>query len=172
MPVDNDHPAEVEADDSSEPGLATLTTSPMLNKVTSFVRVRPLPRENLGGIRDPRALSVVEPHESDGAGVTESVVLRDHRERDRIFKLDMALGEKATQSDVFNRCGKQLVDCLLSTSGDGSSGGCDGVVLCYGGSGMGKRHTLYETSTSSRLKTSSTGRRRSSRCCARSPAAG
>ena len=152
MPVDNDHPAEVEADDSSEPGLATLTTSPMLNKVTSFVRVRPLPRENLGGIRDPRALSVVEPHESDGAGVTESVVLRDHRERDRIFKLDMALGEKATQSDVFNRCGKQLVDCLLSTSGDGSSGGCDGVVLCYGGSGMGKRHTLYETSTSSRLK--------------------
>ena len=58
-------------------------------------------------------------------------MLRDHRERDRIFKLDMALGEKATQSDVFNRCGKQLVDCLLSTSGDGSSGGCDGVVLLW-----------------------------------------
>ena len=26
--------------------------------------------------------------------------------------------------------------------------GCDGAVLCYGGYGMGKLHTLYETSTS------------------------
>ena len=122
-------------------------------KVTSVVRVVPT-KESSGGIG--LSVSPIEDKEGLAGGPPKppTITLRDGSGKERAFKPDVALPKSSTQADVFERCGRQLADAMLSSSesGVGEDKGCDGVVLCYGGHGMGKRHTLYETSTSSRFR--------------------
>ena len=122
-------------------------------KVTSVVRVVPT-KESSGGIG--LSVSPIEDKQGLAGGPPKppTITLRDGSGKERAFKPDVALPKSSTQADVFERCGRQLADAMLSSSesGVGEDKGCDGVVLCYGGHGMGKRHTLYETSTSSRFR--------------------
>ena len=126
-------PMQGEGGGSSPPGQAPSpekACSSFLGNVTSVIRVRP----HLNGEEKALSLRVTE----EG----EQVKFIDSKGKERTFRPGHALDSKQNQGDVFNLVGRQVVDCLLNR------GGCDGAVLCYGGKGMGKSHTLYETSTS------------------------
>ena len=114
----------------------------LLGKVTSFVRVKP---SSISTFKHKTALSTAAANtkNTNGSTSSSSVRLVDGRTgKERCFKPDWVIGSNEDQQDVFNTVGRPLVDCMLDTQG------CDGAVLCYGGIGMGKLHTLYETSTS------------------------
>ena len=106
--------------------------SELLGRVVSCVRVRP----SLEGDDNGWEASV------DAA--SSSVHVRDMRGKDRVFQFHRVFDSSQCQKDVYDGIGKPVVDAMLTDEG------CDGAMICYGGRGMGKSHTLLEDSSTSR----------------------
>lgn len=114
-----------------------MATAAAHERVGVTVRIRPAPSASRSSVActstessslqltDPVALAFASKHGSTYPGYTAPT---------RSFGFDRVLGADATQSDVYDACGKQLIEHALT--------GFHATLMAYGQSSSGKTHTL------------------------------
>ncbi|KNC48641.1 uncharacterized protein AMSG_00418 [Thecamonas trahens ATCC 50062] len=132
--VDDDAPPADEAKGSASAGARAVRTDSALEKVKVYLRIRPLRKEEHGGMGATPCLAQASSQQVAVVPPPASQAFKSKGERQGRYIFTKVFGPETDQKTMFDQTTLPLIESFLW--------GCNGLLFAYGMTGAGKTHTM------------------------------